>query len=828
MSDQNQERDDNPNSGKSKTTTVPSGPYRTDFRRSNPLAPLSSYTYNLCLYVVTPECVNYFATNGSLDPAGGWYIIAQSGGIGGQEPRALTLDEQGMPGPGKPGLDLFIDDLNIETFLLTKDGQKTATTSTTVTFKVTEPTGFTFLNRLARATQQINKASVLLGNVDASARPNLYQQHYMLGIRFYGYDENGRVIESRMIENNTTTLNDQYAIFERIFPLVLSAVKTKIDGRATVYNFEGVTLSMQAAFGSKRNVMPTNAYIDGSTVGQILGSKDVRTTDSLIGWLNDNQQTLYDKLKVDIPQEYDILWDKTAEEIKNSPLVASNPDAANSPMSNAATVQQSNVKTAQQAQTINVRSKYVNISGGTSIVSMIDQIVVKSSYIADTLTKKNNADIEADALPGSPKTLQWYAINPVVTILGRDKILNDWAYSITYQIATYSVPYIRSQYVGQRSAYYGPIKEYSYFLTGENTEVISYEMEYNNKFYTADTPVTNKDKNSSIKDPAPRAPTGDVQGNQTGGNLNSADAVVQTVRANLYSPADQATASIKIIGDPDFLMDITGKKIPPLGESFSRFYGKNGSISPYGGQVFIEIIFKVAEDYGDDGLLDVDPTQTIAFYPLEQQQLLKNRGLIYKVISVKSSFNRGKFEQVLSLIMVPPSQLILPATKNNENARADIRRIDNQIEAREANTIALANNTSSGADARVAGVNPEQLGNSYYETGYTPETYPDSSYPGSNTALNPLQNTQAQKNTSTGKTTNDDANVSARALRENRRFSENQSAARGNQPTDETSLSVNERLRQSFTGGGNESLTLINRARARLGIPVGGTCGGGG
>lgn len=825
-------------SGSGKKTSVqstPDNPYATNLRRSNPLASFSSYTYNLCLYIVTPDCVNYFSQNGKLDPSGGWYIIAQSGGIGGSEPRALTLDEQGVPGPGKPGLDLYIDDLNMEIFLLSKDGQRTATTATTVTFKIVEPMGVTFLTRLAKASQQINKQSKLLGNVDASARPNLYQQHYMIGVRFYGYDANGNVIESRNVEDSTSTLNDKYAIFERIFPLAVSAVKTKIDGRATTYNFEAVVLNIQTAYGSKRNIIPTNAYIDGATVGQILGNSNDRTTDSLLGWLNENQQTLKDKFRLDIPNVYDIEWFEDGEKIKNSPLVVGDPDSATSAMSSAQNTQQANVKTAEKTETINVRSKYVNISGGTSIVSIIDQIIVKSEYISGKLLKQNSASIEAATEQGNPALLQWYAINPVVTVLGRDKILNDWAYKINYQISTYQIPYIRSEYVTQRSKYYGPVKEYNYWLTGENTEVISYEMEYNNKFYTATTPTTNKDKTPVVNDPAPRAPTGDVNSDQTGGNLNNEDAIVQSVRANLYSPADQATATIKILGDPDFLMDTISKKTPPASSTFSRFYGSNRAISPYAGQIYIEIVFKIAEDYKDNGLLDVDPTQTIAFYPLEQQQLLGNSGLIYKVISVKNILSRGKFEQVLNLIMVPPSQLLLPKSKDNQ--RAEVRRIDRQIEAAEAaaaTTAGLTRTDYNNIDVRDPFVDPAQLGSNQYNTGYTPETYPDNTYQDSNTSLNPLQKTQAQKNVATGKVSNDDANVTnGRTLQLDARETQSEYSRLTtrfglNKDANNTALPFNQRINLAITGGGDESQTAINRLRRRLGIPVGGTGGGGG
>lgn len=172
------------------------------------------------------------------------------------------------------------------------------------------------------------------------------------------------------------------------------------------------------------------------------------------------------------------------------------------------------------------------------------------------------------------------------------------------------------------------------------------------------SPNVNKSNANYSKGSVPTSPVGPVDSNKTSGQLNRASAVVENVRANLYSIADQAIASIRVLGDPDFLMDSVGSKIQS--DTFSQFYGKNNSVNPYGGQVFVEIIFRVAEDY-KNGLLDVNPNETILFYDKKQQDLLNARGTIYKINSVDSTFRQGKFEQVFDMIIVDPS-LLLPST----------------------------------------------------------------------------------------------------------------------------------------------------------------------
>jgi hypothetical protein len=279
--------------------------------------------------------------------------------------------------------------------------------------------------------------------------------------------------------------------------------------------------------------------------------------------------------------------------------------------------------------------------------------------VVDTLTKQVNERIESQTKDNPTNKFAWYSIKPITRVIGRDSERKDWVYNITYEIAPYEVPYIKNPYVTSRSKYYGPVKAYEYTLTGRNTEVINFEMTYNTNFYTqvpaTTTPDNSASNTQSVSPTTPRGITSAVAGNSTSGSINNGSIIADSVRANLYSLGDTALATIKIMGDPDYLMETIGTK--SLQGSLSKFIGPNNSINPYGGQIFIEIIFKVAEDYRENGLLDVDEGQSILFYPLDQQSAIRNQGYIYKVNSVTHTFSRGKFEQTLDLYMVPITDL---------------------------------------------------------------------------------------------------------------------------------------------------------------------------
>jgi hypothetical protein len=181
---------------------------------------------------------------------------------------------------------------------------------------------------------------------------------------------------------------------------------------------------------------------------------------------------------------------------------------------------------------------------------------------------------------------------------------------------------------------------------------------------------TTKSSEPNLKNtgPTPHGITGTVNDNSAFTNTNKGGQIIEFLRSNLYSPADTAVATVKIIGDPDFLMENMGYSLTS-GNLSNKFLNKNGSINPYGGQIFTEIIFKVAEDYNlDTGLLDVDKEQTIGFYSREEQASIKNKGIIFRINSVTSNFSKGKFEQDLEMFMVFPSELDMGSQNNTSDS----------------------------------------------------------------------------------------------------------------------------------------------------------------
>ena len=132
------------------------------------------------------------------------------------------------------------------------------------------------------------------------------------------------------------------------------------------------------------------------------------------------------------------------------------------------------------------------------------------------------------------------------------------------------------------------------------------------------------------------------------GRINGSMESQNAYMTSLFSPADFAKAKIKILGDPDFLMQSSPSSINSL---YNQFYGTDGfTINPNGGQVFIEINFKEPQDYHNDtGTMSISNSIYFWKFPADVQKAIDKRGggISYMVRIVTSTFNKGKFEQEL-------------------------------------------------------------------------------------------------------------------------------------------------------------------------------------
>lgn len=643
----------------------------------NPTSILSSFTYQITLYISTPEAYTKFVSDpGSIRLEDGYYVVAQSGGLGQDEKRALSAS--GSIDSNK-GLDFYIDDLNFE--MLFPGGDKTTSASTQFNFKIIEPIGFTFFTKMSILADQINKKSTMISG--AEYKPHLFQQYYMLGIRFYGYDKDGNIAVPSKLEldhNKEHAITDPYAMFERFFPIKLTKATYKLDGKAVTYAVEAVSENLMCAFGSIHGTVKNPTEIVAGTVFEALsggaGQKSTNASRSLIQILNEQQELEKETSRINGPTVYQFEWAKDADTIKNSKLTnPTDPDLKSSPMSKDVNVtRESNVKQAVRATSYTTEKRRITVEAGTPVLTVIENIIAKSEYIIDRIKSNSTTNLESETQKNKPiEPLNWFTVNPIVIPKGLDNKTKLWYYEITYQIQAYYIPYLRSLYKGQTKKYYGPHKKYYYHFSGLNSEVINYEQEYNNQFYMIKVATTTSenadiDKNAT----APVATHGGPTGRSDMGKSNKGSQVSAQLQADINSIADQATAKIKILGDPDYLMTSISGSPKFSSPDFKKLYGVDGfTINPYGGQIFVEIIFFLADDYNDNGLLNV--SDSVKFYSTSPEIAREHgiEGIVYRVIGVKHMFNRGQFTQELDLIVVSERELGLSEGKTQNQREAN-------------------------------------------------------------------------------------------------------------------------------------------------------------
>lgn len=733
-------------------TTVKTGP-KPGTRLQNPLGNFSSYTYQLSLYMITPDAYDAFVQSGRKNinalaatdvngnaTNGGAFLVAQSGGINNKtSKRAPGFD-----------LDYYIDNLKIKTKTSGKSTQ-TASNSTEFTFDIIEPVGFSFITKLKRAFDAIKKTSKLKNYDKASVSS---KQFFIMGIRFQGYDKNGEIANASKYFSQDTfnTSPDASGVYERFYDLQINSMKFKLQGRATTYACTGVTLGTSVGMGIARGIVDNNTPITADTVLNALGPNSASGTISLFDAINAGQQKLQAAGTIEIANVYKIDWQGDSEMIKSATLKSdADLDKKKQQMSPATKSSEVNDATAFKAVTDSSKIQF-SIPKGTPIPQAIKNVIMHSSYLEQALTsiyttaEENNPDTDSPDVvkQKDPPPLKWYNLSTRIKCLGFDTKINDFAYEITYVVQPYETPGITSPY-GKSSKYYGPHKRYEYWFTGKNSEIISYEQTMDNTF-----------QNIALN------PDGDPQsqGNGNGvatmvnkqtnqertGRDGKGNEAQNTYMTSLFDPGAWNQMKMTILGDPDYLTNETPESASEL---YQQFYKNDGfTINPNGGQVFVEVSFNEGIDYDNEkGVLSVNDSIYFVNYPPEVAAKIK--GISYMLTEVESTFSKGKFTQALTgVVNEIPASAAKAAGKDENQSAAETNRLANA-----GTRDATATNTAA-SPASVTGLTPDAPvgSDNYYKN--APD---ESSAETARLARSAPQQTAPTNNPATPQVQNDDA-----------------------------------------------------------------------
>lgn len=605
-------------------------------RRFNPLSQYSSYTYQLSLYMITPDALDAFNLSGrkdifmfngareSLENQSGAYLIAQSGGINNPVTRAPGFE-----------YDYYIDNLKI---LSAVSGNSTSAPTTNVSFDftITEAYGLSFITNLKRAKEALERYSTTINYKDST---NATRQFFILGIKFLGYDAAGNII------TQSNLINDPDPTFQRFYDINITEIGFKIDGKTTTYSIKAASLPITSALGQKRGVIDKGAT-------QLIGNNVQQILNQLMGKITKDQADDVKAKKREFGNTYSIRFLGDADSIAQSSIVSSaDLSKIKWPMAVPTDKKTVNDSLAIKAQP-NSNERTVAFNRDTPIIQAITSVVTQSDYLVNglksvyTTAEQPNSETNSQSSEkiDSNKRLKWFNVAPVISGTKFDNIVKDWVFDIEYQVRTYEIPVLMSAYADKTTPYYGAVKRYEYWWTGKNSEVIRYEQSMNNTYFNVSLGAGDASSTATGGNAQVPIVTSKVQQADRLGKLGVGKEAQNSITTDLMSPGDWAKAKVEILGDPDWLSNETAN----INDDAKSFYGPDGfTIDFKSGQVFIEIKFLEAVDYEHDtGLLRINTDILFFDYPVSIAKQLDG-AISYQVTKITHNFRGGKFTQEL-------------------------------------------------------------------------------------------------------------------------------------------------------------------------------------
>jgi hypothetical protein len=233
--------------------------------KPNILDQYASYTYSLSWYLLTPDQYNYMMDTGKRDVAS-WTLLMQSGGASSQVSDSVVAGRNQFF-----SLDYYMDDLEIESYTPGK-GTNAAHCAAKMKFKVVEPNGLTLLSNLYQAVTNLYK------NQNVSTKPNYASAQYCMVIRFYGYNDQGQLVQVGTSGTGAAAnRSDPRAVVEKFYPFLLVDATFRVANRAIEYQIQAQPIGQTYNFGQDRGTIPFNFNLIGETIGDVLIGKPVGT-----------------------------------------------------------------------------------------------------------------------------------------------------------------------------------------------------------------------------------------------------------------------------------------------------------------------------------------------------------------------------------------------------------------------------------------------------------------------------------------------------------------------------------------------------------------------
>jgi|TARA_B110000908_G_scaffold8286_1_gene10249 hypothetical protein len=710
----------------------------------NPLEQYASFNYIFTLGCLSDYELSFpDLTYRRKDPG---VVILRSGG--GQTNGASTLYDRG----GKT--EYFIDDVNIET-IIAPNPKSRSTNATSIDFTVTEPYSMgLFLQSLQVAAKNARGPS-----------SNYIEAPYLLTVEFKGYDDAGNYVHAsnlrRMfplklvdIQFEVTEGGSQYAV--QAIPYQEIALTDETQSTHSDITFSGATVTEMLQTGANSFTRFLNerqlAQEEAGQVGKadqyiimfptadssaaesqqfMQGQPEQEDDSATTREFTEEEVTAYYVSETGdatgkVPTDYaerlknadgiSLKRSSLGEDIREyaekleftnkigkSLIVKSQLDAGTQPMAQAANSESENtageIDVCRINRSADVRSS--TVSSGKKIQNVIEEIIIRSGYGRDVATKPEDGN----------GMIEWFRIQTQV-FNSDDSIESNGRTGSPARVFVYRVvPYLvhkshfqgsTDQTTGIRQLTYQAIKEYNYIYTGENKDILNFDIKFDAAFFASingDNGQLSKDSLSAVTGDITSGNTSGVPGksepNTAAGTLSKVQSKVPTANrtdvgglaispesqiakdfneALMNSPVDLIAVDLEILGDPYYIADSGMGNYNALTVPGTLNINSDGTMEYLNGEVDIELNFRTPLDYG----------QTWMEFPSGGTAPVAQFSGLYQVLFVSNKFSGGQFTQILQTMRRPKQETSGPGSislgaLNLENPAAQLAGTFNNI-----------------------------------------------------------------------------------------------------------------------------------------------------
>ena len=610
----------------------------------NPMHNYASWTYSWSLWWLDIGDKNNLMACDDVDAAQAYqlgplsYVVAEDGG---------RFTDRRLP--SQYGLNYQLQEVQLSTLIGLNQVSK-HTNLATGSMTVVEPYGVTFIDTLADASwDPVQKKYI-----------NYTQQPFLLQIDFKGFDDNGQPIP-----------DSETALYRKRYPISILSMKVAVSAKGAEYKIQFAP-STHIGQRNEHTTTPADFTVTAGTVAEFFTEfknqwNRYYTTEVLTGRY----------------QYADAVYFDIDDAISSSSIVNKN----EAPLTWAST-KDSNL----------VLDKLTwSIPKGTSVMDLIARVIVQSDWLINTqlgLEKANNNGNQTD-----PTNLFKTVVKTLYEGVDYSGAIQSGVYDKTKSRRPMSFTYVVHQYTswkGSHPSMKGTIpdtrpwvvKYYNYLYTGKNTDIVDLKINFDTTYYTAintynrqiaasQSSAATGDENKLLSastialtpevlsgaiTPLSAVKTlgqmrikhinGDVNNTSMLNGTRPSAQVAADVLKSAYSGVngDMVAVKLTIVGDPTLLKQDDWLYVPSPTKSTSYnsrisqfdFVKKYGHLRMDNAELVVQLIINtpidIDTDYYNNGLAFPAPNTMTSLF-----------SGAYTITRVESTFNAGKFEQVLHL-----------------------------------------------------------------------------------------------------------------------------------------------------------------------------------